>query len=170
MLKALLCKLDISHTWHVEHAEGGSLYKLCLAVEKDDDERAGSMDNSDLIDSRSGRTVGSNNELTAGDRTEAYYKGILVHRGEVTDIAPNHELFWILGVLTGGRRLLDIRRVRDPQDGRCSIPSTCQLKQSPRWPPGGVRTRPSAPLIFRPAPSGAMVANPFRAHREWEFR
>lgn len=66
------------------------------------------MDNSDLIDSRSGRTVSSNNELTSGDCIEAYYKGILVHRGEVTGIAPNHELFWILDVLTGGRRLLDI--------------------------------------------------------------
>jgi len=66
------------------------------------------MDNPDLFDSRAGRTINSNAELTSGDCIEAYYKGTLVHRGEVTGIAPNHELFWILDVHTGGRRLLDI--------------------------------------------------------------
>lgn len=39
---------------------------------------------------------------------EAYFRGTLVHRGEVTDIAPNTDLFWILDLLTGGRRLVDI--------------------------------------------------------------
>ena len=53
------------------------------------------------------RTISSNSELSPGDYIEAYYKGTLVHRGVVTDIAPNQELFWILDVLTGGRRLLD---------------------------------------------------------------
>jgi hypothetical protein len=38
-MKALLCKLNISHKWHVEHAEDGSLYKRCLRCGKDDDER-----------------------------------------------------------------------------------------------------------------------------------
>ena len=52
--------------------------------------------------------ISSNSELASGDWVEAYYKGALVHRGEVTDIAPNHDLFWILDVLNGGRRLLDI--------------------------------------------------------------
>lgn len=66
------------------------------------------MDNSDLTDSGKSRVVSSNSELTAGDLIEAYYKGSLVHRGEVTDIAPSQELFWIYDALTGGRRLLDI--------------------------------------------------------------
>jgi hypothetical protein len=39
MLKALLCKLNIHHQWHVEHAEDGSLYKRCRRCGKDDDER-----------------------------------------------------------------------------------------------------------------------------------
>jgi hypothetical protein len=63
------------------------------------------MGNSDLVDST---VVVSNSELTTGDRVDAYYKGTLVHRGEVTDIAPNHDLFWILDVFTGSRRLVDI--------------------------------------------------------------
>lgn len=39
MLKALLCKLNIQHDWHVEHAEDGSLYSRCRRCGKDDDER-----------------------------------------------------------------------------------------------------------------------------------
>lgn len=39
MLKALLCKLNISHKWHVEDAEDGSSYKRCLGCGMDDDER-----------------------------------------------------------------------------------------------------------------------------------
>lgn len=69
---------------------------------------SGSMDTPDLLDSRTGSTIGFNSELSSGDRVEAYYKGTLVHRGEVTDIAPNLELFWIQDDLTGGRRLLDL--------------------------------------------------------------
>ena len=65
------------------------------------------MENSHLIDPR-GTAISSNRELTSGEWVEAYYRGTLVHRGEVTDIAPNHELFWILDVLTGSRRLADI--------------------------------------------------------------
>jgi hypothetical protein len=49
----------------------------------------------------------STSALTYGNQVEAFYKGMLVHRGPVTDIAPNHELFWIMDHLTGGRRLLD---------------------------------------------------------------
>lgn len=64
------------------------------------------METSDVMDRRSHR-ISSNSELSPGDCIEAYYKGTLVHRGVVTDIAPNQELFWILDVLTGGRRLLD---------------------------------------------------------------
>lgn len=65
------------------------------------------MEDTDLIDSR-GTIMRSNSELTSGDCVEAYYKGTLVHRGEVTEIAPNHELFWMMDVLTGGRRLVDV--------------------------------------------------------------
>ena len=39
MFGVLWCKLNISHKWHVEHAEDGSLYKRCLRCGKDDDER-----------------------------------------------------------------------------------------------------------------------------------
>ncbi len=31
MLKVLLCKLNISHKWHVEHAEDGSLGAVSAA-------------------------------------------------------------------------------------------------------------------------------------------
>ncbi len=41
MLKALLCKLNIQHQWHVEHTEDGSLYKRCLRCGKDDDSGGG---------------------------------------------------------------------------------------------------------------------------------
>jgi hypothetical protein len=68
----------------------------------------------DAIEARSltpepGRAVVlSTGALECGDQIEAFYRGTLVHRGLVTDIAPNHELFWIMDHLTGGRRLLDI--------------------------------------------------------------
>ncbi|MGM9473482.1 hypothetical protein ACS5PJ_15945 [Pseudarthrobacter sp. YS3] len=65
------------------------------------------MDNTDLIESRS-TIIRSNGDLISGDCVKAYYKGTLVYRGEVTEIAPNHELFWIMDVLTGRRRLVDI--------------------------------------------------------------
>ncbi|WP_172804282.1 hypothetical protein [Arthrobacter sp. QXT-31] len=41
MLKALMCKLNIRHEWHVEHTEDGSLYKRCLRCGKDDDSGGG---------------------------------------------------------------------------------------------------------------------------------
>ncbi|MDJ0459902.1 hypothetical protein PUN71_022090 [Arthrobacter sp. NQ7] len=65
------------------------------------------MDISDVTDTHFGGRISSNNELASGDFIEAYYEGALAHRGVVTDIAPDHELFWILDVPTGGRRLLD---------------------------------------------------------------
>ena len=40
MFGALLCKVNISHKWHVEHSEDGRVYKRCLRCGKDDDERA----------------------------------------------------------------------------------------------------------------------------------
>lgn len=52
--------------------------------------------------------IGSCDELAPGDAIEAFSKNTLVHRGPVTEIAPNHGLFWILDTLTGSRRLLDI--------------------------------------------------------------
>lgn len=53
-------------------------------------------------------TVLSTAALACGDQIEASYKGTLVHRGQVTEIAPSHELFWITDYLTGSRRLLDV--------------------------------------------------------------
>lgn len=47
-------------------------------------------------------------ELNLGDEIEATYKGALVHRGRVTDLAPDQSLFWIMDELRGGRRLLDL--------------------------------------------------------------
>ncbi|MDQ0729446.1 hypothetical protein QFZ57_000240 [Arthrobacter sp. B1I2] len=51
--------------------------------------------------------VGTCNELSPGDAIEAFYGSSLVHRGPVTEIAPDHGSFWILDTLTGSRRLLD---------------------------------------------------------------
>ena len=65
------------------------------------------MDQSDVTDSQHA-VILSNSDLTSGESIEVYYKGTLVHRGEVTDIAPNHELFWMMDVLTGNRKLVDI--------------------------------------------------------------
>jgi len=59
-----------------------------------------------------GTVILSTSELNYGDRINAFYKGTLVHRGYVTDIAPHHELFWIMDHLTGGRRLLDVSEFR----------------------------------------------------------
>lgn len=52
--------------------------------------------------------VRSCQELSAGDKIAARYKGMLVHRGPVTEVVPGHGLFWIMDELTGGRRLLDM--------------------------------------------------------------
>ena len=41
MLRALLCKLNIRHDWHTEHAEDGALYKRCKRCGKDDDSGGG---------------------------------------------------------------------------------------------------------------------------------
>jgi hypothetical protein len=41
MFKALLCKLHISHEWHLEHTEDGRLYRRCLRCGKDDDRGGG---------------------------------------------------------------------------------------------------------------------------------
>ena len=46
-------------------------------------------------------------ELVPGDAVEAFYKGTLVHRGPVTEVAAGRGLYWILDTLTGSRRLLD---------------------------------------------------------------
>lgn len=40
MIQALLCKLNIRHDWHVEHAEDGTMYRRCRRCGKDDDERS----------------------------------------------------------------------------------------------------------------------------------
>lgn len=52
--------------------------------------------------------ISSCSELNVGDEIHASYKGKLVHRGRVTELAPNHGLFWIIDDLMGGRRLIDI--------------------------------------------------------------
>jgi hypothetical protein len=54
------------------------------------------------------RIVGSCRELASGDAIEAFYEDTLVHRGPVTDTAPDYGLFWILDTLTGSRCLVDI--------------------------------------------------------------
>lgn len=68
------------------------------------------MDNTELLDSRRA-VIRSNSELTSGEFIEAYYQGTLVHRGEVTNIAPDHELFWVMDALTGYRKPVDIAEV-----------------------------------------------------------
>ncbi len=52
--------------------------------------------------------IDSCNELAPGDAIEAFCKNSLVHRGPVTEIAPDHGQFWILDTLTGSHRVLDI--------------------------------------------------------------
>jgi hypothetical protein len=52
--------------------------------------------------------VRSTSELSIGDWVSATYHGTRVYLGQVTDIAPNQELFWIDDSLTGSRRLLDL--------------------------------------------------------------
>ena len=54
------------------------------------------------------RIVGSCRELASGDGIEAFYEDTLMHRGPVTDTAPDYGLFWILDTLTGSRCLIDI--------------------------------------------------------------
>lgn len=41
MIQALLCKLNIRHDWHLEHAEDGGVYKRCCRCGKDDDSGGG---------------------------------------------------------------------------------------------------------------------------------
>ena len=58
-------------------------------------------------------------DLRAGDLVEGRRSGRLLHRGRVTDVAPNQGLLWILDTVSGSRRLLDqseleITRVPEP--------------------------------------------------------
>ncbi|UEL29477.1 hypothetical protein [Pseudarthrobacter sp. L1SW] len=40
MIQALLCKLNVRHEWHLEHAEDGGVYRRCRRCGKDDDQRS----------------------------------------------------------------------------------------------------------------------------------
>lgn len=53
-------------------------------------------------------TIRSCHELAPGDGIKAFFEGTLAHRGTVTELAPDHGLFWIMDNLTGSRRLLDM--------------------------------------------------------------
>ncbi len=44
MFQALLCKFNVHHEWHTEHAEDGALYKRCLRCGKDGDTGDGADD------------------------------------------------------------------------------------------------------------------------------
>jgi hypothetical protein len=66
--------------------------------------------------------VSSCHELATGDEIDARYKGALVHRGRVTERAPDHGLFWIMDDLTGGRRLLDMAELEITRVQRPVIP------------------------------------------------
>ena len=52
--------------------------------------------------------IGSCYELGSGDAVEAFHEDMLIYRGPVTEVVPDHGLFWILDTLTGGRRLVDM--------------------------------------------------------------
>ena len=54
------------------------------------------------------RTVGSCRELASGDGIEAFCGDTLMHRGPVTETAPDYGLFWILDTLTGNTCRIDI--------------------------------------------------------------
>ena len=58
-------------------------------------------------------------DLRAGDLVEGRRGGRVLHRGRVTDVAPNQGLLWILDTVSGSRRLLDqselvVTRVPEP--------------------------------------------------------
>lgn len=53
------------------------------------------------------RQVYSSEELSVGDRIEAWHNGRLFHRGEVIRTVAATDLFWILDDRTGTRRLID---------------------------------------------------------------
>jgi hypothetical protein len=55
-----------------------------------------------------------------GDQIEESYKGTLVHRGQVTEIALRQELFWTADYLTGSRRLPDIAELEILEPRRLS--------------------------------------------------
>lgn len=60
--------------------------------------------------------VTSGEELSVGDKIEAWHNGKLFHQGEVIRTVPDTDLFWILDERTGTRKLIDaevlvIRRV-----------------------------------------------------------
>ncbi len=58
--------------------------------------------------STNGAVIPSCQALVPGDAVEAFYGSTLVHRGPVTDTAPDYGLCWILDTLTGSRCLLDM--------------------------------------------------------------
>jgi hypothetical protein len=74
--------------------------------------------------------VHSCHELTAGDKIVARYKGVLVHRGRVTESVPDHGLFWILDELTGGRRLLDMAELEIVRAQSPAIPGNPGTEQA----------------------------------------
>jgi hypothetical protein len=126
--------------------------------------------------STDGIVVGSCCELASGDAIEAFCNGTLVHRGPVTETAPEQGLFWILDTLTGNRRLLDMSEleiVRMPAPtlkpwyeslrparragGEHSSTQTSEWSMpSPAHLAGGehVTARPSRRPAASPAPSG----------------
>ncbi|KRE80946.1 hypothetical protein [Arthrobacter sp. Soil762] len=53
------------------------------------------------------RVIWTCRELSTGDEIEAKYKDRVIHRGQVTEVIPQLELFWIIDTLTGGPKLLD---------------------------------------------------------------
>lgn len=67
-----------------------------------------------------------------GDEIEATYKGVTVHRGRVTDLAPDHNLFWIMDEFRSGRRLLDlaeleVSRIQDFTGNPATNEAACKL-------------------------------------------
>lgn len=46
--------------------------------------------------------------LSVGDEIEAWYEGRLSHRGPVTEIAHAAAVFWIMDLVGGGRKILDL--------------------------------------------------------------
>lgn len=74
--------------------------------------------------------VHSCHELTAGDEIVARFKGAVVHRGSVTERAPDHGLFWILDEVTGGRRLLDMAELEIVRAPSPAIPEYRNTEQT----------------------------------------
>jgi hypothetical protein len=71
--------------------------------------------------------------LSVGDEIEARSAGKLRHKGPVTDVLPEMDLFWIMDALTGGRKLLCISELEVTRIASPTEPRTWSLGIRQHW-------------------------------------